>query len=116
MVELNKIGWNKQQTANEVKRNYSELTTISRTFFSMQLNQHPLHQTTDEWMVTLQNLSIDNSTKTSFFQFLRQADAVKFAKYVPPAQEGEESVIVIRQMLKKAALLASPVHSNYQPK
>ncbi len=116
MAELNKLNGYNLGAPGEVKKYYSDLTNISRTFFNMQLQQHSLQQTTDEWMVNLQSLSVDNATKTSFFQFLRQADAVKFAKYLPPQKENETSVGAIKQMLQKVSLLDSAVYSNYQPK
>jgi hypothetical protein len=66
-------------------------------------------------MMTLQPLSVDSETKTSFFQVLRLADTVKFAKYLPHARDNETSVEVIKNMLQKVSLLHSPIHSNYQP-
>lgn len=116
MAELNKLNEHNQHAPAEVKKYYSALTNISRTFFNMQLQQRSLQQTTDEWMINLQPLSVDNEIKTSFFQFLRLADTVKFAKYLPPSNENETSVIVIKQMLQKVSLLHSGIHSNYQPK
>lgn len=80
------------------------------------MQQHSLQQTTDEWMVTLQPLPIDNETKTSFFQVLRLADTVKFARYLPHSRDNETSVEVIKNMLQKVSLLHSSIHSNYQPK
>lgn len=116
LAELNKLHGRDLRSPFEVKKYYSDLTDISRTFFSQQLQQHPLQQTTDEWMVNLQPLPVDNETKTSFFQFLRLADTVKFAKYLPPASDNEASVGVIKQMLQKVSMLDSIVYSNYQPK
>lgn len=116
MAELNKLNPQNLNTPDEVKKYYSDLTNISRTFFSRQLQQRSLYQTTDEWMLNLQPLTVDNEIKTSFFQFLRQSDAVKFAKYLPPAKENEISVGVVKHMLQKVSLLHSNVYSNYQPK
>lgn len=116
LAELNKLNGQNHHSPAEVKKYYSELTHISRTFFAMQLQQRSLQQTTDEWMVKLQSLSVDNETKTSFFQFLRLADTVKFAKYLPPASENEASVGAVKQMLQGVSLLDSGAYSNYQPK
>jgi hypothetical protein len=116
LAELNKLGTQGLQRSNEVKRYYSELTRISRTFFQMQLQQESLQKTTDEWMVGLQPIPVETETKTSFFQFLRLADTVKFAKYLPAETESETSVNAIKQMMHKVSLLHSDVYSNYQPK
>jgi hypothetical protein len=59
---------------------------------------------------------MDNDIKTSFFQVLRLADTVKFAKYLPHARDNETSIEVIKNTLQKASLLQSSIHSNYQPK
>lgn len=116
LVELNKLHAPQASDAVAIKKYYSDLNHISRTFFNRQLQQHSLQQTTDEWMVSLQPLSVDNGIKTSFFQFLRLADTVKFAKYLPPERENETSVDIIKIMLQKVSLLHSGIHSNYQPK
>lgn len=115
LAELNKLKGQTINTPAEVKRYYSALTDISRSFFNMQLQQQSLQQTTDEWMISLQRLSIDNETKTAFFQVLRLADTVKFAKYLPHARDNETSLEVIKNMLQKVSLLHSSIHSNYQP-
>jgi len=116
MAELNKLNGRDLHAPVEVKKYYSDLTDISRIFFNRQLQQHSFQQTTDEWMINLQSLQVDNETKSSFFQFLREADAVKFAKYLPPANDNQSSVGAIKQMLQKVALVHSTIHSKYQPK
>jgi len=116
LAELSKLNTSRLSSPLEVKKYYSDLTNISRTFFNRQLHQVAEHQTTDEWMVNLQSLPVDNDIKTSFFQFLRLADTVKFAKYLPPSRENETSVDAIKLMLQKVSLLHSNLYSNYQPK
>lgn len=114
--ELDKLSRQPVQTPAEVKKYYSDLTGISRTFFNIQLQQQSFHQTTDEWMIALQPLQVDNETRIYFFQFLRLADTVKFAKYQPPASENQASPDIIKRMLQKVSLLHSNIYSNYQPK
>jgi hypothetical protein len=116
LAELNKLKSQSLTTPAEVKKYYSGLADISRTFFHKQFQHDSLQQTTDEWMIALQPLSVDHETKTSFFQVLRLADTVKFAKYLPHSRDNETSVEVIKNMLQKVSLLHSSIHSNYQPK
>jgi len=116
LAELNKLKSQTLDSPLEVKKYYTGLTDISRTFFSRQFSQDSMQQTTDEWMIALQPLAVDNEAKTSFFQVLRLADTVKFAKYLPHSRDNETSVEVIKNMLQKASLLHSSIHSNYQPK
>lgn len=115
MDELDKLQQQKLYNNGQVKKHYSELTNISRNFFHLLLHQPSLHQTTDEWMISLQSLPVNNESKTSFIQLLRLADAVKFAKYVPPADENEQSVDTTRSMLHEVAQLQQKPHSKFQP-
>lgn len=115
LAELKKLDRSALQSPAEVKRFYSELTRISRTYFNMQLQQGALHKTTDEWMTALQPLEVDSNIKTSFFQVLRLADAVKFAKYIPASAEHTASVEALQAMFEKVALLHSQLYAKYQP-
>jgi len=114
LSEINKLNAQNLQR-HEAKKYYSELSNIGRTFFHMQLQEQSQQKTTDEWMINLQSLPVDNDIKTAFFQFLRLADTVKFAKYLPPETENEVSVHAIKQMLQKVSLLHSNIYSKYQP-
>ncbi len=114
MAELDKLQQQKLYNNGQVKKHYTELTNISRNFFHL-LHQPSLHQTTDEWMMSLQSLPVNSESKTSFIQLLRLADAVKFAKYVPPADENENSVETTRTMLNHVAQMQQKAHSKFQP-
>jgi hypothetical protein len=87
----------------QVKQYYQQLTDICREYFQLQLKQKVLHQTSDEWMLKMHSLPVNQSTKTSFFQFIRLADTVKFAKYIPPSSEHEPSMQMAKQMLVEVA-------------
>lgn len=113
--ELDKLMRRDVQSQQEAKKYYSELNELSRRFFELQLQQNSLRQTTDEWMIDLQPLEVEPDTKTAFFQFLRLADTVKFAKYQPSARENETAIDVIKQMVQRVALLHSNLYSKYQP-
>jgi len=88
---------------NQVKDHYLQLTNILRQYFYLQLNQQSLHQTTDEWMVSLHTLPIGADGKISFLQLLRLADTVKFAKYLPPPAENDQSVETAKKMVLQVA-------------
>lgn len=116
LAELGKLHMPQSSSATEVKKYYSDLNNISRSFFAMQLQQKPHQQTTDEWMISLSPLPVNNDVKTPFFQFLRMADTVKFAKYLPAASDNETAADTIKTMFQKVSLLHSNLHSTYQPK
>lgn len=116
LIELDKLTAKKLQTPAEVKKYYSDLTNISHTFFDLQLHQQNQHQTTEEWMLQLQPLTVSTEIKTPFFQFLRLSDTVKFAKYLPPQEENQTSVEAIKQMLRNVSSTHSNLTTQYQPK
>jgi hypothetical protein len=103
MQELDKLRSENLPSQNAVKQHYQKLTNIARQFFVLQLQHKSLHQTTDEWMLNLQPIPVRQDAKTSFLQLLRLADTVKFAKYLPPAEENERSIEVTRQMVEQVA-------------
>ena len=108
LQELEKLRNENLWEHNQVKQHYQRLTDITRQFFFMHLQHKSLNQTTDEWMVKLQSLSVSQPVKTTFMQLLRLADTVKFAKYLPPSGENIESINVARQMVEQAAELKEP--------
>ncbi len=114
LAELDKLQQQQLYLHKQVKQHYSTLTDIARSYFFLQLQHASLHQTTDEWMVSLQSVRADTEVKTSFFQLLRLAETVKFAKYIPPAEENEKSVDVARQIITNVG--AAEAHAAYQPK
>ena len=103
LAEINKLQLENLPNQGLVKQFYQRLTDISRQYFYRQLRQSAIHQTTEEWMLTLQDMQVDNETKTAFFQFLRLADIVKFAKYIPPADEHDNSINAATNMMKRVA-------------
>lgn len=115
LTELDKLQQQGLYKKSQVKKHFSELTNISRKFFHLELHQPSLHQTTDEWMIGLQSLPLDNDSKISFIQLLRLADTVKFAKFLPPIDESERSIETTRMLLQQVAELQLNTHAKYQP-
>jgi uncharacterized protein YozE (UPF0346 family) len=69
----------------------------TRSFIDAAYQQHTAHLTTGEYMLTMKSKLPGTETGNDYFQFLRLADAVKFAKYNPPATE----IILIFPILRK---------------
>ena len=105
MQELDKLQHEDLPAKGLVKQFYQRMTDISRQYFYRQLKHSAIHQTTDEWIFSLQDLPLDNQMKTAFFQFIRLADTVKFAKYLPPSEEHENSLQTAAGMFKNIAAL-----------
>lgn len=87
----NKQLWQK----NKIKPYYVELTDIIRSYIERELNIPALESTTNELMETITDfnsssaLNIPNETITKLQSLLKDADLVKFAKYVPLSNEIE---------------------------
>jgi hypothetical protein len=103
LAELSKLEGEDLIYKGLVKQFYQRLTDISRQYFYRQLRHSAIHQTTDEWMFSLQDMPIDNQVKTTFFQFMRLADTVKFAKFVPPSEENNNSIHAAANMFRSVA-------------
>jgi hypothetical protein len=84
---------------NEQKLFYTELVGICRNFSDAQLGLKTNTKTTDEYMILLKGRIGSETVQTQYFQFLRLASAVKFAKYIPAKQHNDESVIAAQQFI-----------------
>ncbi len=103
MAELDKLNKEGLTTKDGVKEHYQRITAISRQFFYLQFHGLSLQQTTDEWMLELKSLPAEHDTKTAFFQLLRLADTVKFAKYLPPSADNEQAVSIAKNMIRESS-------------
>jgi len=70
---------------------FTELVHICRSFSDRQLVISSANKTTDEYMVLLKGKIGTEPTQLAYFQLLRLADAVKFAKFIPGDRECEEA-------------------------
>lgn len=76
---------------NQHKLFFTELIFICRNFSDQQLNIFSSNKTTDEYMLLLKNKIGNEPTQIKYFQLLRLADAVKFAKFIPSKTECDEA-------------------------
>ena len=89
---------------------FTELVALCRGFSDAQLQQDSHSLTTDEYMVIVKNKIGTEPVQTAYFQLLRLADAVKFARYVPTEQEVETAYITATDAVKT-------IHQfSFQPK
>ena len=78
--------------AGKHKLYFSELIQICRTFSDHQLQVSSSNKTTDEYMLLLKNRVGNEPVQISYFQLLRLADAVKFAKYIPAREDCQQAI------------------------
>lgn len=97
-------------TSNQYKQLFTQLIVITRNFSDAQLQIATLTKTTDEYMVLLKGKVGNEPTQVQYYQLLRLADAVKFAKFQPAESE-------CLQALHAAKIFVTTIYSfNYQPK
>ena len=83
MEELEKL----QIEKPAAKQYYSKLVDIFRVYILAKKGIHSLQNTTDDLVVQLSNLNMPKDQFDQISQALRLSDFVKFAKYIPSAED-----------------------------
>lgn len=99
MEQFEKLKKENPHTYPEIKTFYTQLTSICKKYITSVLPVHAVHLTTDEMIVRLTAHLADEKLRTQFFQLLRFADAIKFAKYFPPNPEKDNSLSTAIQLI-----------------
>jgi hypothetical protein len=81
------------------KEYYAALATIFREYLLQKKGMLSLQKTTDDLLLQLKNAGWLTSEFETFSNALRTIDWVKFAKYIPTAQEDENVYKAIRQAI-----------------
>lgn len=77
---------------HQYKLFFTELISICRNFSDQQINIFSSNKTTDEYILLIKNKIGNEPTQTKYFQLLRLADAVKFAKYIPQNNQCKDAI------------------------
>jgi len=84
---------------NKFKEYHSRLTDIFKRYLSRKTNTYQLHLTTDELLIELNGFDLSKEQISNFANCLRMGNAVKFAKYIPPAFENEKCFSQTKEMI-----------------
>jgi hypothetical protein len=84
---------------SEAKQYYSGLVDIFRQYVLDRKGIHSLQQTTDDLVTQLRELNIPKDLFERLAQSLRISDFVKFAKYVPSADDDKISFATIKESI-----------------
>ncbi len=71
---------------------YTELVSICRIYSDTQLRVNTSNKTTDEYLLSMKGMVGTEPTQVQYFQLLRLADAVKFAKFIPSKEEDDIAI------------------------
>lgn len=85
----------------EFKAYYSRLSDIVRKYFENRFRVRAPEMTTEEFLWSLEDSrDLTAGQKKALKNFLDSCDVVKFAKYVPRADEGKESFRLARELVE----------------
>lgn len=87
MLELQQLQTEKPET----KQYYSRLVDIFRVYVAAKKGIHSLQATTDDLVIQLKGLNLRNDEFDRLSQTLRQSDFVKYAKYIPSAEDDKNN-------------------------
>lgn len=79
-------------------RIFSESSDALRLFIDKTKGENTSYLTTGEYMAKQKNRLPNAALENSFFQYLRLADAVKFARYQPQAEETKASFPMLKSL------------------
>ena len=97
MTQLEKL----QKEKPEAKQYYSRLVDIFRIYVFNKTGIHSLQNTTDDLVSQLRGLKIPKEQFEQLSQSLRLSDFVKFAKYIPSAEDDKNSFDTINWSIQK---------------
>lgn len=95
-----------KQEKKDIKEYYSRLVDIFRVYVAEKKGIHSLQATTDDLVIQLKALGLDKPGYDQLAGTLRQSDFVKYAKYVPLAEEDQQAFEVIHRSIQQIEQLA----------
>jgi len=94
--KIDELNSKKLWMKNQLKEHYVELSYILRIYLSQKLTLNLLEKTSEEAILLLSTLSLEETLLDEIQLILEQSDLVKFAKSIP-----EEFVIIKNSNLTK---------------
>ncbi len=96
---LNQLQQQSSSDSNSLKLFYISLSDIFKKYYSRKTNKNLMSITTGDLLMLLQSHTNTPEILSAAAQALRCGDAVKFAKYIPPASETTQSVSQIKDTI-----------------
>jgi len=99
MKGLKQLGNTPATGTVEVRQYYTLLGDIFKKYYSRKTNKNLMTATTGDLLLLLQSHVKSPEIISAVAQALRCADAVKFAKYIPPVSENAQSVAQVQETI-----------------
>lgn len=90
-----------QKEKPEAKQYYSRLVDIFRKYIDAKKGIHSLQATADDLVIQLKNLNLPKEQFDDLAQSLRLSDFVKFAKYIPSADDDKNAFTIIYKSIQQ---------------
>ncbi len=85
----------------DIKLFHSTLASIIKRFYSRKTDQVLLNRTTGDLLLKFREQDVSAAVIASIAAALRTGDAVKFAKYLPPANESDNCLELVKNGIEK---------------
>ena len=95
---INALKQEKLMQKGEVKKHYSRLYDIYRIYLGAITGKNMMLYTTDDILLDMKQL-MNGSVFSQTAEVMRISDAVKFAKYIPAIEEGDQSLEQVRKTI-----------------
>ncbi len=99
MKALHKLKTMDTSTADGIRIYHTQLSEIFKVYYSNKERKNMLHHTTGDMLVNMKSNAFSAETISLIAEVLRRTDAVKFAKYLPPAYENENSLSQVKAVI-----------------
>ncbi|MEO6406270.1 MAG: hypothetical protein ABIY51_13085 [Ferruginibacter sp.] len=109
MQALKKLQAMDISTAEGIRIYHTKLSEIFKLYYSNKERKNMLHFTTTDMLINMKSNSFSAETISLIAEVLRRADVVKFAKYLPPVYENENS-------LQQEKAVIDTMEKNYSSK
>ena len=96
----------------EVKEFYTRLSNIFKRYLSRKTGNNVLNLTSSDILVLLNDTLLSKGDTSVVAGVLRMSDAVKFAKYSPPASESETAFLNTKRVIEQIEKLIFTPDSN----
>ncbi len=101
MAALKELSTYDLKNSQTLKKYHTQLGFVLKRFYSRVTEANLLNKTTGDLLLNLKEQQVESGLLSSIAESLRIADAVKFAKYISPVSESENSLLVIKNAIEK---------------
>jgi len=96
---LDALPWREWLDAGQVKRYYYALSEVLKRYIERRFGFHAVEQTTTEMLASMR--AHKTPMRDDIGRFFTRSDLVKYAKWVPPADEAESAIGQVREFVAK---------------